>query len=52
MSPVIITRTLWTLDTDLLLASGAMEGPYTRPRPVTNWLYRLAMYWPLRVLAK
>ena len=52
MSPVITTRTLWHLDTDLLLASGAMEGPYIRPRPMSNWLYRLAMWWPLRALAK
>lgn len=44
-APVITTRTLWALDTDLLLASGAMEGPYTRPRPVLSLLYRIAQWW-------
>lgn len=33
MSPTITTRTLWTLDVDRLLETGAMEGPYTVARP-------------------
>lgn len=45
MTPVITTRTLWELDTDLLLATGAMEGPYTRARPSERMLYRLADWW-------
>lgn len=50
-SPTITTRTLWTLDVDLLLQSGAMEGPFTRPHPVVRGVYRLTdwlamWYWP------
>lgn len=45
MNPVLTTQTLWTLDVDLLLQSGAMEGPYTRARPASRLLYRMADVW-------
>ena len=51
MNPTVTTKTLWTLDVDLLLQSGAMEGPYTRPRPAVGWLYRVAGWFRLARLA-
>lgn len=34
------------LDVDLLLASGSIEGPYTKPRPVTRSFRRsLGLFW-------
>jgi hypothetical protein len=50
MNPTITTRTLWRLDTDMLLASGAMEGPYTRAKPAVGWLYRLTGWFQIRRL--
>jgi hypothetical protein len=33
------------LDTDKLLASGAIEGPFKRTRPLFVGIYRLANLW-------
>lgn len=42
--PCITTDGAWCVDTDLLLATGAMEGPYRRARPVVVGLVaRLAI---------
>ncbi len=40
MERVIAGRSL----PDLLLSTGAMEGPYTRPHPVTRWSLALQRF--------
>jgi len=51
MSPI---QTPLTLDTDLLLSSGAIEGPYTRPHPVVAGIFaRLTQwFWVVRAVSK